>query len=133
MRCFSVKLWLALGAPLVFTACATIAPPQPPSLQLLKPPNDLRAARKGDRVILTWTVPRITTDRQTVRSLGPTRICRGPEPELLLCGTPVGEVSQASPTPAKSSGQKITLSYTDQLTQGLLGDNSSSFITYAIE
>jgi len=55
-----------LGAPLMFTACATIAPPQPPSLQLPKPPNDLRAARKGDRVILTWTVLASRRDRQTV-------------------------------------------------------------------
>jgi len=35
---------------LLFTACATMGPPQPPSLELAKPPTDLRAVRKGDRV-----------------------------------------------------------------------------------
>ncbi len=63
-------LLMALGVPLMFTACATIGPPQPPSLELPKPPADLRAVRKGDRVILTWTAPSVTTDRQTVRSVG---------------------------------------------------------------
>jgi hypothetical protein len=62
MRRSTVKL-LALGAPLMFAACATIGPPQPPSLELPKPPSDLRAVRKGDRVILTWSAPSVTTDR----------------------------------------------------------------------
>ena len=55
MRRSRSTLLLALGAPLMFTACATIGPPQPPSLELPKPPTDLRAVRKGDRVTLTWT------------------------------------------------------------------------------
>src|SRR5277367_3492887 len=97
---------LALGAPLMIAACATMGPPQPPSLQLPKPPTDLRAARKGDRVTLTWTTPSVTTDRQMVRSVGPTRICRGLTAVLTQCGTPVGEApaslgpSSPAPSPA---------------------------------
>ncbi len=134
MRRYPPKLLLALGAPLMFTACATIGAPLPPSLELPKPPADLRAVRKGDRVILTWTAPSLTTDRQTVRSLGPTRICRGLEAKLTQCGTPAGEtVVQPSPGTTKSPSQKVAGSYTDSLTGQLLSDNPSSFISYAVE
>ena len=65
---------LLLLAPWLLTSCATIAPPQPPSLDLPKPPLDVRATRKGNRVTLTWSIPILTTDRQTIRNVGPTRI-----------------------------------------------------------
>ena len=127
-------LLMALGMPLMFTACATIGPPQPPSLDLPKPPADLRAVRKGDHVILTWTAPSTTTDRQRVRSVGPTRICRGLEPELTRCGTPAGETTaQAMAATAQSSAQNASRSYTDSLGAKLQSDNPSSFLTYAVE
>jgi len=132
-------LLLALGAPLIFTACATMGPPQPPSLELPKPPSDLRAVRKGDRVILTWTAPGVTTDRQTIRGVGATRICRGLDARLTQCGGPVGEApsqtgaTQTGPTTAKSSKQKISASYGDVLPAQVESDNPSAFITYAIE
>ena len=73
MRRSASTLLMALSMPLMFTACATIGPPQPPSLDLPKPPTDLRAVRKGDRVILTWTAPTVTTDRQRYTCLEPDR------------------------------------------------------------
>jgi hypothetical protein len=124
-------LLLALGALLMLTACATIGPPLPPSLELPKPPSDLRATRKGDRVILSWTAPSVTTDRQMVRSLGPTRICRGSATQLTQCGVPVGEAA-AQPRPSTSK-QKVTGTYTDSLPAQLQSDNPSGFMTYAIE
>jgi hypothetical protein len=125
---------LALVAPLVLTACATIGPPLPPSLDLPKPPSDLRATRKGDHVILTWTAPSVTTDRQTARSIGPTRICRGLEPTLAQCGTAVGEaVAQPSTATNASVNAKITRSYTDTLPGQLQTDSPSRFVTYAVE
>jgi len=136
MRRSAWTLLTALGALLMVTACATIGPPQPPSLELPKPPKDLRATRKGDHVILSWTVPSVTTDRQTVRSVGPTWVCRGLEPVLTQCGTPVGvAAAQASSGAAHSSKQKVQGSYTDSLIgrQRSDGDDPSSFITYAIE
>ena len=149
MRRYLLTLLPSLGALIItalFTACATIGPPQPPSLELPKAPTDLRAARKGDRVILTWTVPNVTTDRKTIRNLGPTRICRGLETKLTQCGVPVGEAAaqgnssaQVSSTQAKNSTsakpskQKVSGSYTDLLPGQLESDNPSGFITYGVE
>jgi len=144
MRRCTLTLSLALCAPWMITACATIGPPQPPSLELPKAPTDLRAARKGDRVILTWTIPSATTDRQTVHNLGPTRICRSLAAVLTECGTPVGEApaqpgvtqpvpSRPSPVAAKSSKQKVAASYTDALASQITSDDPAASITYAIE
>src|SRR5882672_4578643 len=117
MKFSTGNLLLALAGVAMFSSCATIGPPQPPSLQLPKPSTDLRATRKGEKVLLSWTIPTFTTDRQTVRALGPTRICRGLERVLTSCTTPVGE---AAPPPnmadiRKSAGKKVTTSYTDTL------------------
>lgn len=136
---------LALAAPLMITACATIGPPQPPSLELPKPPSDLRAVRKGDRVTLTWTIPSVTTDRQTIRTPGPTRICRGLTAQLTQCGTPVGEAAPSSaaassrvrtrpkPPSAKFSRPKVEESYIDTLPSGITSDDPAASITYCVE
>jgi hypothetical protein len=148
-----------LGGLLIFTACASIGPPQPPSLELPRPPSDLSASRKGNRVLLRWTLPALTTDRQTIRSLGPTRICRGLSPVLIQCGTTVGEVrsaksgafgqssvsqssvsrssvSQSSVSRSsvnQSGGQKIVATYTDVLPSGLATRDPAAQATYAVE
>lgn len=133
MKIFARRL-VALAAPTLLTACATIGPPQPPSLELPKPPSDLRAVRKGDRVILTWTIPSVTTDRQRVRALGPTRICRDDAAQLKQCGTPVGEaIVHPNSSAPKSSKQKPTASYTDSLVGQTRRNEPSEFITYAVE
>src|SRR3954464_7265506 len=61
----------------IFLGCGTPGAPQPPSLRVPKPVDDLQAVRKGDVVYLRWTVPTETTDGQGVKGLGATRICRG--------------------------------------------------------
>jgi hypothetical protein len=121
-----------LSALLIFTGCGSVRPPQPPSLELPKPPSDLRATRKGDKVTLLWTTPKVTTDRQAAHSFGATRICRTLEHQLEKCGTPIGD---ATPLPGagKSSSQKLTGSYTDQLPRAMEEGNPSGFATYAIE
>jgi hypothetical protein len=144
------KLLLGI-APLVLAGCAAMGPPRPPSLQLPKPPADLRAARKGDKVVLTWTVPVLTTDHQTVRSSGATRICRGMLPVLKECGTAVGEaapVASAATPPGNerasrplphgsgsksNGGQKVVASYTDALFSGSIHPEMFGFASYAVE
>jgi hypothetical protein len=124
---------LALAAPLLFTACASMAPPQPPSLELPRPPTDLRGVRKGDTVILTWTIPDHTTDRQKVQTLGRTRICRGVEEHLTACGTPVGEAESAPGAAKAGTKKKAEASYTDSLPTRMETDDASAQATYAIE
>jgi hypothetical protein len=99
----------------------------PPSLELPAPVKDLRAARKGNRISLTWTVPTQTTDHENVRRYGATRICRSRDTVMNGCGKPVGTVAPAvipedKSTSAKTttrtetaSTQKTTASYTDTL------------------
>lgn len=124
---------LAVSATLMLAGCATIGPPQPPSLELPKLPTDLRASRKGDRVNLAWTIPTMTTDRETIRSLGPTLICRGPG-ELSVCNNPVGKITTPIPPPkAGASVQKPQASYTDTLPPQLQSDDPSAVITYAVQ
>jgi hypothetical protein len=51
------------------------AAPQPPSLQLPRPVTDLKAERTGNQVLLTWTMPRETTDNLKLKLPAPVRIC----------------------------------------------------------
>ena len=92
MNTVGVKVIVLMGACLLLASCAQTGPPLPPSLELPKPPSDLRASRKGNAVTLTWSEPTLTTDRQSVRFLGSTRICRSTEADMPECGDPAGEV-----------------------------------------
>ncbi|MGA8431390.1 MAG: hypothetical protein WB729_16325 [Candidatus Sulfotelmatobacter sp.] len=151
MKIPEATLLLALGLPLAFTACATIGSPQPPSLDLPKPPADLRAVRKGDKVILSWTRPTVTTDRRNLRGQVPVLICRAPDNSLPLngCGTPVGRLMvgatlavslESARKPAqrlekKSREGRTSDSYTDVLPRQIIAAASTpaGFVTYAIE
>ena len=125
---------VTFGALMILTACAAVGPPLPPSLELPRPPSDLQATRKGNQVTLTWTVPSSTTDRQTIRSLGPTSICRGVDVKLAQCGAPVGQIAPANAKPAtNSSKQKTTATYVDAIPAELLAGDSTAEITYAVE
>ena len=132
-------LWsasLALAVTALLTSCASTGAPLPPSLELPKPPSDLRGARKGDKVTLVWTRPTETTDHQTVRHLGSSRICRSKEPGLIRCGMPVAEVPPFKPAAAsaeKKSTPADRLSYVDTLPPALQGEDPTGQVTYAIE
>jgi hypothetical protein len=129
------KLLLGLAALAMLASCASVGPPLPPSLEQPKPPSDLGAQRKGDRVLLTWTVPSVTTDRQRVRRPGPTWICRGLDPILSQCGTPVGETSPLPNIVATkdAAGKKVSGSYTDVLPAQLEVSTPTGFVTYAVK
>ena len=149
MKFLTGKLLLLVGALAWLSGCASIGPPQAPSLELPKPPTDLRASRKGDKVTLTWTIPQRTTDRQSVRYLGKTEICRGVATALKVCGTPVGD--EAPPTgfagtkkaaanagtkkPAgkKPAAKKLTATFVDTLSSALEQEHPMEFASYAVE
>ncbi len=135
--CFGPCFALVLAT--LLAGCASTSPPLPPSLELPKPPTDLRATRKGNRVYLTWSVPTLTTDRQTIRNLGPTRICRSLETAMTRCENPVGEspAPHAPPRPSKtnavSAPQSTRATYTDTLPPQLGQQNPTAMVTYAVE
>ena len=68
---------LALAtAALAFSGCGTPAAPQPPSLNLPEPVQDLIAERAGSQVTLHWTMPKKTTDKVLLNSPVEARIGR---------------------------------------------------------
>lgn len=117
---------------LMMVRCAQTGPPLPPSLELPKPPSDLRASRKGNAVTLNWSEPILTTDRQSVRSLGPTLICRTTEPEMTECGRAVGEVVPSDERPAREAQPKRQ-PFTDSLSPKVQEQNPTGDVTYAVE
>jgi len=114
----------------LLAGCASMQAPLPPSLELPKPPTDLRAVRKGDRVYLYWSVPVQTVDRQNVRKPGPTRICRSLEFPMKSCGAPVGNVA-ALPKAASAANQEAT--FVDTLPQQLEQQNPTLLASYTVE
>lgn len=141
MKISTGRLLLGLGALVWLTGCAQMGPPMPPSLEVPKAPSDLRAARKGDKVTLTWTIPARTTDRQRVRYLGKTRVCRSVDatkldPALKQCDGPIAEVAPPADfaaTNKSSSAKKLTASFIDNLPSAVELGNPTGFATYAVE
>jgi len=128
---------------LLLAGCAQTGPPLPPSLELPKPPTDLRASRKGNRVTLSWSEPTLTTDRKSVRYIGPTLVCRSLDPEIAKCGSPAATLPAPAPSAApKKSGRAAQKSgappaapqtYTDTLPATMQRQDPSAEVTYAVE
>ncbi|HEY6768507.1 MAG TPA: hypothetical protein VI386_27430 [Candidatus Sulfotelmatobacter sp.] len=120
------------------SSCATIGPPQPPSLELPKPPTDLRAVREGNKVVLSWTRPTGTTDRQRLRGQVQVRICRTLETSMNNCGTLVGQLTggailAGAEVPKREAPEaRISDSFTDLLRTEAPAHNAGS-MTYAVE
>ena len=110
----------------------------PAGLELARPVTDLRAARKGDQRLSCLDGAAQTTDHQTVRHPGPTRICRSLNLEIGDCKTPAAEIPAAQfPIPAFDSKRgapapRIQATYTDTLPQELQTQNPTAQITYAV-
>ncbi len=138
MRTPSTKFIGLLASCLLLSSCAQTGMPLPPSLELPKPPSDLRAARKGNSVTLVWNEPTLTTDHESVRSLGLTRICRSAASDIATCDNPVATVAPPVIVP-KKPGQKAQAkqstpqTFTDTLPQSALSDNADAELTYAVE
>jgi hypothetical protein len=147
-----------LGGFACLVGCASIGPPLPPSLELPRPPSDLKAVRKGDKVSLTWTIPSRTMQRQTVRYLGNTNVCRSivravrtikegpkpgssgntqPEPQSAgkACEMIVGAVLPSA-NPAgngKKPAPKRAASFTDMILPSLQQADPYGSAIYAVE
>jgi hypothetical protein len=131
-----LKLCLCLLTASLLISCGSPGIPVPPSLELPKPVSDLRAVRKGSKVLLSWTAPTRTTERQTIRYLGPTRICRAFNQAIGDCRNPIAELAPPSQVSKKKKSplQKSDLqaSYTDTLSAELQSNNPDAEISYAV-
>lgn len=95
---------LLVLAPLaIVLGCASTGVPLPPSLELPRPPDDLRAVRKGNRVVLSWTVPSQTTDHENIRSRGATLVCRSDRSQLTACDNRVAQLPAPPSQPPASA------------------------------
>ena len=123
-RHFSVLLTIAALA--LLTGCGSQGTPLPPSLNLPKPVSDLKAARKGDKVLLTWTAPRETTDKVRLKQAGTTRLCRASAAPAAMDCSEVGEgaAPSAPDTPA---------SFVDVLPQELQRQAPAGSAVYTVE
>jgi len=119
---------------LLLASCAQTGPPLPPSLELPKPPADLRASRKGNRVTLSWSEPTLTTDRQSVRSIGPTLICLSLAYEIAECGSPAAMLPAPSAATQKSGpARPPAQTYTGTLPAAMQPLDPAAEVTYAVE
>ncbi len=132
--------WLAgsLLAIATLPGCGTTGAPQPPSLQLARPVDDLTASRKGNRVDLEWTLQRKNTDRTLVKHPPAVRICRREGIGLMGTCDVVAEVPAPKLSPqlklkAKEELPAIPMHYVDSLPPQLEQQNPADFVTYAVE
>lgn len=114
------------GLTLLLAGCAVPGAPQPPSLGLPQPVQDLRATRKGERVLLTWTRPLQTSDGERLKEVGVTRVCRSLEREAPReCLQPVGEVAGGQP------GEQAA--FVDRIPADMQLPDPQATVTYSLE
>lgn len=108
----------ALAGGIALAGCGMPAAPSPPSLKLPNPVTDLAAARTGDQVRLTWTMPNRDTDKVLLKGNIAVRLCRRPSPSapcatagsLQLRPGAGGAFTQTLP-PALTAGPPRMLTY----------------------
>lgn len=95
----------------LLTGCGTPGAPQPPSLNLPERVTDLSATRVGNKVSLTWTMPRRNTDKLVLKGDIDVRVCRaeGESADGKTCAT-AGRLQLAPASDGK---------YSESLTAGL--------------
>lgn len=110
----------------IFLGCGTPGAPRPPSLQLPKPVEDLRAVRVGDKVYLQWSVPTETSDGEGLKRLGATRVCRAyPAAATSECGNEVAKVTADSAKDGKMTA-------VDDLSSAL-ANSTTDFLNYNVQ
>lgn len=117
----STALWTGCGAP---------SAPLPPSLRLPAPVQDLAAERRGEKVTLRWTPPRLTSDGVALKPhwRGPTRVCRAIGQTMNGCLDVVA--SLGADAAATASGQIVL---TDTLPESATQQYPMANAEYAVE
>ncbi|HWE85358.1 MAG TPA: fibronectin type III domain-containing protein [Terracidiphilus sp.] len=111
---------LAICAAASLSGCGTPGAPLPPSLNLPEPVANLAAVRAGDKVTLTWTMPRRTTDKVILKAPLQVRICRR-------------EGSDACETAADLTLAPMALGTFTETLPAALGEGSARPLGYFVE
>ena len=116
--------------------CASPGAPQPPSLRLPQTVNNLTAVRQGNRVVLTWSPPTVTTDHQPIRWPTTTRVCRVVNQfPINQCSEPVAQIPASDLASSATSARRPVVSYEDLLPAALIPQQvtAQNQATYALE
>lgn len=122
----------------VLSGCGTPGAPQPPSLNLAVPVQDLAASRRGNNVDLEWTLPRKNTDKTNIKHNPLTRICRREGTALMSSCEVVAQVQPPTPKPEEKKKDQpppglVRIHYVDTLPEQLGLRNPAGFVMYAVE
>src|SRR5581483_3693279 len=137
MKPLAICFVLATG--ILLAGCGSEGAPQPPSLDLTQPVQDLRASRKGEKVTLDWTQPSQTTDHEAAeRHLGATIVCQGVSDSAAqsLSACPQ-EVDRVPPIRTSSNGKQqnapsAPVEVSVNLDSGLSKAHPLGFAQYAV-
>jgi len=135
MRALIVLIFTGLLASL--SGCGLPGAPLAPSLHIPKPVQDLRAMRKGNDVLLSWTAPTESTDGTLVRKPGKMVILRAISPEEKFVS-----IAEETLRPALSDDKPQRIAVTDSLAsvlqsvnrqpEGNQPANTAGFVTYRV-
>jgi hypothetical protein len=130
--------WVVLSCGIglmVLAGCGMPGAPQPPSLQLARPVEDLTASRKGNKVTLDWTLPRKNMDRTLVKNIPESRVCRHEGTALMSGCAEVGSAANTKPpeTPKGEMPPAVRMKYVDTLPANLGEQDPAGFVRYAVE
>jgi hypothetical protein len=114
----------------LLAGCGTPGAPQPPSLELPKPVEDLRAVRRGNVVQLAWTMPSETTDGQGIRGPISVRVCRAFRTQM---NEGCKSIAKDIPFSAQIARESNKQTFTDDLTPVLNEPHGMDFVNYNVE
>jgi hypothetical protein len=77
-RLTGMRLALTAAAFAWLWGCGYIGEPMPPALKIPQAVQDLRVVQYGDRLVVDFTIPSLTTERLTIKELGPVELRVGP-------------------------------------------------------
>jgi hypothetical protein len=68
--------WLLAAA--ILAGCGYVGDPLPPALNIAQPVQDLRAVEYGDRIVIQFTIPPLTTEGLVLKRIGTVELRIGP-------------------------------------------------------
>ncbi|MGA2186327.1 MAG: hypothetical protein ABSH47_25205 [Bryobacteraceae bacterium] len=86
------------------TGCGTIGEPVYPSAHIPVAPTDLNAVQRGDRVVVHFTAPAMTTDAQVLTKIGGAEVRIGPVGKPFNADTWAATATRATVKPVEKPG-----------------------------